>query len=675
MMKNRLLLLFIYSGIISGAGLKSQCMLAPVDLERLCDASEYVIEGKLTFSKTFVNSFNNNVYTIYTLQAASVYKGLPPDTVYIISLGGSHGLQVTKASPSDELRNGYGFFFLKRSRYLQADIPLERQFELSAAGQGRIWYENGRLSDAFGRYEDPEGFKSMLVLHTGLPVRLNEFSTGSKPGAKRATPTITSFTPTTRTAGTDSIITISGTNFNSPQGSGFVAFRNADAGGASFISPLQSDYISWSNTQIVVKVPTGAGTGTIGVANSDPASVLSSTSLTVPYNLINATFNNVHFPTRLQGLNTGAKMVFTFNTRFYDSTEAKEDFITSMDNWRCKSFINWDTAASVTSASTAANNGTHLVTWDFNDTLSLGVLGVAISNFSGCISGGDTFFYVSDLDVLFNDLPYTGYTWEYGAGVPGTSQFDFESVATHELGHGHQLGHVIDASKVMHYSIGPNERKATISTQDSFGAKNVMAKNVVSVCGQTAMTPLNSTNCSLVALPVDWVDLEGRNLSRHILLIWKVYHEYGVEHYRVARSEDGISFSEIGRVPSSGENGSSQVLTYEFTDRDPQALNDGAYYRIHSIDYDGSEQVSATIYVDEAGRMYFYVSREGHDIIISSSLEAGRHDMHILNSIGQELPYTVNGNKIRLHGAVEGVYYIVYYAAGKTFTQKIVVFE
>jgi hypothetical protein len=46
-------------------------------------------------------------------------------------------------------------------------------------------------------------------------------------------PVITSFSPTTTTAGTKSVLTINGVNFGATRGSGFVEFRRG-AGGASY---------------------------------------------------------------------------------------------------------------------------------------------------------------------------------------------------------------------------------------------------------------------------------------------------------------------------------------------------------------------------------------------------------------------------------------------------------
>jgi len=678
-MKNKLSLFIVCFATLFQQSVKAQCMLVPVELPELCAASESVIEGKISLLKTLVHS-DNNVYSIYTIEVSSVYKGQLLDTIYLVSLGGQFGLHITQATPSDDLKNAFGLFFVKKAKVITHLIPTEKQFELTASTQGRIWLQNGLPDDVFHRYKSYQELKNKLMGITHLYHNVHQILPQNGVFShKRATPNISAISPTTRNAGTDSIITITGTNFNSSRGSGFVQFRDADAGGASFIQPLATDFVSWSNTQIQVKVPTSAGTGTIRVFNSDPDSVLSSTSLTVPYNLINVIYNpgtgNTHYGTRLQGLNSGAKMLMTFNTRFNDSVQAKRDFVSSMETWRCKSLINWDTASSTSSTTAPANDGTHLVLWDFNSALSLGVLGVAISNFSGCISGPNVFFFVSDLDVIFNDIPYTGYKWEYGTGVPSSSQFDFESVALHELGHGHQLGHVIDASKVMHYSIGPAQRKNTISTQDSFGAKNIMAKNVVSICGQTAMTPLTSSNCSYVALPVDWLSFDAANTLNEIALNWKVVNENKVEKYLVMRSLDGFLFERVASINAMKGGQSANILTYDFFDRDVRALSHGAYYRIVSVDYDGQETSSIIQFVSPDKQTYFYAKIENGTVMLFSSLYLDKIEIKVFNTIGQEINYTKEDNLIVLKGLSKGVYYVQYVFGNGVQTQKIIIDE
>ena len=78
------------------------------------------------------------------------------------------------------------------------------------------------------------------------------------------------------------------------------------------------------------------------------------------------------------------------------------------------------------------------------------------------------------------------------------SQYDFESVAVHELGHGHELGHVINTLEIMNYSIANGQSKRVLSTNDLAGGNAVMARNASgTVCSLTMMAPLTASNCVL----------------------------------------------------------------------------------------------------------------------------------------------------------------------------------
>jgi hypothetical protein len=64
-------------------------------------------------------------------------------------------------------------------------------------------------------------------------------------------PTISSISPTSGPVGT--VVTITGTNFGSPQGNGFVRFNGTQA----------TQINSWTASSIKAVVPTGAATGPI----------------------------------------------------------------------------------------------------------------------------------------------------------------------------------------------------------------------------------------------------------------------------------------------------------------------------------------------------------------------------------------------------------------------------
>ena len=60
------------------------------------------------------------------------------------------------------------------------------------------------------------------------------------------------------------ILTINGSGFGATSTPSLITFKNADDGGATTISPIADQIVSWSNTQIQVKVPSKAGTGLLG---------------------------------------------------------------------------------------------------------------------------------------------------------------------------------------------------------------------------------------------------------------------------------------------------------------------------------------------------------------------------------------------------------------------------
>ena len=99
-------------------------------------------------------------------------------------------------------------------------------------------------------------------------------------------------------------------------------------------------------------------------------------------------------------------------------------------------------------------------------------------------------------------------SWEFGPGTATGFEVDFESVAVHELGHGHQLAHIINTGEVMHFSIANGQNSRDLGSSDLAGANDIMIRNINSpVCGTGAMT---ASLCS--TLGVDEVSLSD-NIS------------------------------------------------------------------------------------------------------------------------------------------------------------------
>jgi hypothetical protein len=661
-MKNKLLHMVIV--LLFNSQLRAQCLIFPVDLKTHISESTHVLEGELQYVETEKDDYGR-IYSFYKLVVYKSFKGGILDSVLIRSFGGTVGLEMAVSYPSDDLKNDYGIFFLKKA----SDF-----FELTATTQSKIWVNNQEVLDVFDRYENYQSLINQILLYSEKVIEIKEKTWQIKTSSKRLTPVISQISPSRLTAGTDSILSIIGSDFNSSQGSGSVQFSDANSGGSSFIAPLASQYVSWTDTLIQVKLPTRAGTGVFRVTNSDPITTTSSFNLIVPYNLINLTSNpgsgNRQYFSPLQGLNTGGSMLFSLNSRFYDSTRAKNDFITALEKWRCTTLVNFDTVASTTNTDIASNNSENVVAWDFNNALSLGVLGTAYSYYSGCGSGSSVTWRVVDLDVVFNDIPFTNFNWQYGPASPSSSQFDFESVALHELGHSHQLGHVIDANQTMHFSISNGQQKNTISKNDSLAGINVVSKSGVSICSSTAMSALVNSSCSYTALPLDGIELIGMQWTNSIQLKWMVNHAYNIQKYVIEKSMDGNHFFEIGRI----ENEQTIGSTFEYNDYF-QINHSILYYRI--LVYENNLPIAYSNIIEftssQIKPIFFIHSTNDERMLINSNVDINHiKSLLLLNALGQEIPFIKDSQSVLVRSVPSGVYFIQYEYFNKIYYQKIV---
>ena len=172
-------------------------------------------------------------------------------------------------------------------------------------------------------------------------------------------------------------------------------------------------------------------------------------------------------------------------TDFAANTDASDSFMRAFDSWVCETGINWIIGANTTT-DVIAGDGINIIRFDNGAELPDGVLGRCTTRSSGCfINGGtDLDWWVSELDIAFDD----GQNWNY-SGVPGFTEYDFESVSVHELGHGHQLAHVIDTNDIMHYAISNGEQNIVLGVNDIAGAGDVQSRSITNVvCSNGLMT-------------------------------------------------------------------------------------------------------------------------------------------------------------------------------------------
>jgi PKD repeat protein len=503
-------ILFLFIALLVAFSGYSQCFQIPVSIQERAAEADIIVESTLDTSYCIWNPDHSVILTVNRIKVYKYFKGSTPSQFLdVVTLGGELDEQLHVIEPELHLTKGKtGVLFIKENndRYTSGGsgnyIPV-------AAEQGFIEYDmiSKTASDPFEQYTSITNSLYPLLIQTlGQNFTIvNTLNFNTRPLYRiTATPTITSFSPTTVTAGTNTTLTIDGTNFGATySGSANVEFKDANNGGTGYISVLANQIVSWSDNQIQVKVRTQAGTGTIRVTNATAEQVVSASSLTVTYNQSNVSFGGVHYEPNLINSNAAGGYTYTYSTAtanngvsFDADVNAKARFASALSTWNCNTGFNVGISGSNTALGSPVSDGTNVVMYD-NDVAPLpaGVLGRASSFYSGC-SGG-TLWYVNDIDIVFRRDGF-GVTWYYGAdplAQPGGTS-DFETVALHEIGHHHQLGHIISSGAVMHFSIttGTNNRSLN-SARDIAGGLFVMGhSNSFASCSKTGMTNFSCTN-------------------------------------------------------------------------------------------------------------------------------------------------------------------------------------
>ena len=480
----------------------SWAQLQPIDFNQRIKESNVVVEGVVLEQNPVWNSKKTKIYTVNRIQVYKIFKGTKSLThIDICTPGGTIGFEKHEVNPSLKLKTGdTGLFILKPTQTSLEGKNNAALFRPYGTKMGFLKYDltKGTAKGPFESFNniDKSLYGAIKSVTTHSFVEIAPINTNKKDAAfsARRNLDITSISPLTTTAGTQSSITITGSGFGNFTGE--VRFSEADEVGAEFISGAASEILSWNDTQIVVQVNEGAGTGPIQVIISTGEQITSSQSLTVNYAIINVEYQSDFYRTQHIDKNGIGGYIWQMHTAFDNNTAAKEAFMRSFNTWRCETGVNWQ-IGNTSSVDVAEKDDVNLILFDDNDPLNEGVLGVCINYFAGCAQGANILWYADELDIIFrtaSNFP-ANRGWNFTTNAPTSNEMDFETVATHELGHGHALGHVIDTQDIMHPSIGYGIIKRVPNINNVAGANNVQNRSTTTtVCNQNSMTDFD---CSL----------------------------------------------------------------------------------------------------------------------------------------------------------------------------------
>jgi hypothetical protein len=198
--------------------------------------------------------------------------------------------------------------------------------------------------------------------------------------------------------------------------------------------------------------------------------------------------------------------------------------------------------------------------------------------------------------------------------IDGTSTLkEFDQI---DMGPGSVASYMSSASNINITTIAPGVFRGTnVSGVDQNGIDTAAKQNMFTVSNSNVSSfklklGITKTNIgqasrqfgiymagfvypNLALLPIDleyFTAIPDMNLTS-VQLNWATSMEKNVSHFSIEKSTDGRNYSEAGIVFAAGN--SSNLIKYSFTDNNIDASNATViYYRLRSIDYDGSSELS-----------------------------------------------------------------------------------
>ena len=582
------------------------CLLLPIEPAYRARQSALVVEAQVLDARSFWDVGHHRLFTRHRLRVFSLLKGQVADTtgLVVITEGGRLGLDQQILTNTLRLAAGQqGIFFLTPAAWPGVAGPA---FTPLGSEQGFIEFNpaEGSAAEPFRTYPALNAaFYREIASLTSQPRRVLLANPALVPTARpvrRGTlaTSISGFSPQILPAGSGAVLTISGSGFGPSRGGGFVEFKNADDGGATRVKAREGDYLSWTDTQIQVRVPSAAnggqpvsnghpaGSGRVRVTTADQQTTESTAPVTIIYALTNveSTEGTILQRPNHVALNASGGITFRFGPSFTANPAATAAWQRALATWRCQTGINWEIGPPAPTDAIADDNQ-NTVAFDGAAQLPALVLGRTTSYYRGCFApSGDVIFWVKEIDMQFDDAA----AFQFGPLPPIVPQIDFESVAVHELGHAQQLGHLILPNAVMHYAVARGQQTRALNpNSDVAGGRQVLR-----------VRSFRNLGCSGPALlPAPLTSLTGQYAAATgATLTWTTRDECFLSGFIVERSlgADTTAWESLGTVLPQ-----PPASSYQFVDAQPAAGL--RYYRLGLVRPDGSRDNAAPIALSADG--------------------------------------------------------------------------
>ncbi|OAQ38323.1 hypothetical protein A5893_16175 [Pedobacter psychrophilus] len=173
--------------------------------------------------------------------------------------------------------------------------------------------------------------------------------------------------------------------------------------------------------------------------------------------------------------------------------------------------------------------------------------------------------------------------------------------------------HIIKLGLTGNYTVVSNPNSSSVNQQGNLLTVGFTVKDGLP---STILLQKNTVT------PIKLVSFDGALQNAAVQLNWSSAEEKNVNKFVLYRSADGINFNQITEVAAKGN--SSELIRYNYTDKDFDTFASTVYYKLKSIDMDGSissEKIIAIKLPAQQSKISFYPNPVSSYMTISLEAE------------------------------------------------------